>query len=124
MADFPKAAWNTIPALSEFRRERCGWGASAVAQNLVSLQELRNTAGDRWDLSGGAGKQEFPEGWFTVAELLEMRQGVTPGGCLDVFLLDKKKAEHRELEGDLVRKAVKSKQLSRWRVEWKDRELL
>src|ERR1019366_8405406 len=54
----------------------------------VSRQELRNSAGDRWDLSGGAGKQEFPEGWFTAAELLEMRQGVTPGGCLDVFLMD------------------------------------
>jgi hypothetical protein len=89
----------------------------------VSRQELRNSAGDRWDLSGGEGKQEFTEGWFTVTELLEMRQGVTPGGCLDIFLMDKKKAKHLELEDDLVQKALKSKQLSCWRVEWKNLEL-
>lgn len=89
----------------------------------VSRQELRDSADDRWDLSGGEGKQEFKEGWFAVTELLEMRQGVTPGGCLDIFLMDKKKAKHLELEDDLVRKALKSKQLSRWRVEWKDLEL-
>jgi len=89
----------------------------------VSRQVLRNTAKDRWDISGGSGKRDFPEEWFTAAELLEMRQGVTPGGCLDVFLMDKGKAKLLELEDDLVRKAIKSKQLSRWRVEWKDRVL-
>ena len=47
----------------------------------VSRQALRDTADDRWDLSGGAGREEFLENWFTAAELLEMRQGVTPGGC-------------------------------------------
>src|ERR1019366_8784835 len=51
------------------------------------------------------------------------RQGVTPGGCLDVFLMDAKKAEMLGLEAALVRKAIKSKQLSPWRVEWKDRVL-
>jgi hypothetical protein len=89
----------------------------------ISQEALRDSAGDRWDLSGGAGKEEFPESWFTAAELLEMRQGVTPGGCLDVFLMDTKKAKMLGLEGALVRKAVKSKQLSRWRVQWKDRVL-
>ncbi|MGB8481512.1 MAG: hypothetical protein WCE63_22130 [Acidobacteriaceae bacterium] len=52
-----------------------------------------------------------------------MRQGVTPGGCLDVFLMDTKKATMLNLEEALVRKAIKSKQLVRWRVEWKDRVL-
>jgi hypothetical protein len=89
----------------------------------IARQELRDTANDRWDLSGGAGKEVFPEGWFTAAELLEMRQGVTPGGCLDVFLMDNKRAKMLELEDDLVRKAIKSKQLVRWRVEWKDKVL-
>ncbi len=89
----------------------------------ISRQVLRDSAGDRWDLSGGAGKEEFPESWFTAAELLEMRQGVTPGGCLDVFLMDVKKARMLGLEDALVRKAIKSKQLSRWSVEWKDRVL-
>ncbi|MGB9074730.1 MAG: N-6 DNA methylase [Terriglobales bacterium] len=89
----------------------------------VSRQRLRDTAGDRWDLSGGAGRESFSKDWFTAAELLEMRQGVTPGGCLDVFLMDAKKARMLGLEDALVRKAIKSKQLSRWRVEWKDRVL-
>lgn len=89
----------------------------------ISRQTLRDSADDRWDLSGGAGKEEFPESWFTAAELLEMRQGVTPGGCLDVFLMDIKKAKMLGLEDALVRKAIKSKQLSRWRVEWKNRVL-
>src|SRR5208282_43458 len=89
----------------------------------VSRQGLRDTAGDRWDLTGGAGKEEFPESWFTAAELLETRQGVTPGGCLDVFLMDTKKEKTLRLEEALVRKAIKSRQLSRWRVQWKDRVL-
>jgi type I restriction-modification system DNA methylase subunit len=89
----------------------------------VSLEELRNTAKDRWDLSGGEGKEEFSEDWFTAADLLEMRQGVTPGGCLEVFLMDKKKAKLLNLEDDLVRKAIKSKQLKRWCIEWQDRVL-
>jgi hypothetical protein len=91
-----------------------------AAGTRVSRKYLRDTAADRWDLTGGAGKTVFPEGWFTAADLLEMRQGVTPGGCLDVFLMDKNKAELLELEDDLVHKAIKSKQLVRWRVEWKD----
>ena len=89
----------------------------------VQHRRLRDTAADRWDLSGGAGKEEFPEGWFTVAELLEMRQGVTPGGYLDIFLMGKNKAELLQLEEELVHKAIKSKQLERWRVEWKDHVL-
>ncbi|MGC2742768.1 MAG: N-6 DNA methylase [Candidatus Angelobacter sp.] len=89
----------------------------------VSRKDLRDSAADRWDLSGGAGKEAFPDKWFTAAELLEMRQGVTPGGCLDVFLMEMKKAERLELEDNLVRKAIKSKQLAHWRVEWKDRVL-
>ena len=86
----------------------------------VSRERLRATAADRWDISGGAGAEDFPAGWFAAAELLEMRQGVTPGGCLDVFLMDEKRSELLGLEDDLVQKAIKSKQLARWRVEWKD----
>jgi len=89
----------------------------------IELQRLRETAPDRWDLSGSAGKAAFPSNWFTAAELLEMRQGVTPGGCLDVFLMDEKKAGFLGLEDALVRKAIKSKELERWRVDWKDRML-
>jgi hypothetical protein len=51
----------------------------------VSQAELHATANDGWDLSGSEGKEEFPSDWFAAAELLEMRQGVTPGGCLCSF---------------------------------------
>jgi hypothetical protein len=90
---------------------------------LISHKTLRDSAADRWDLTGGAGKAEFPKGWFTAADLLEMRQGVTPGGCLEVFLMDKSKAELLQLEDELVHRAIKSKQLDRWRAEWKDLKL-
>lgn len=89
----------------------------------VSRQELRETADDRWDLSGGEGKEDFAADWFTAAELLEMRQGVTPGGCLEVFLMDENKARLLNLEDELMHKAIKSKQLGRWQVDWKDRVL-
>jgi Eco57I restriction-modification methylase/N-6 DNA Methylase len=89
----------------------------------IELQRLRETARDRWDLSGGAGARAFPPDWFTAAELLEMRQGVTPGGCLDVFLMDEKKARFLGLENALVHRAIKSKELERWCVQWKERML-
>jgi hypothetical protein len=89
----------------------------------VPQARLRETAKDRWDLSGGADVLTFPKEWFNAAELLEMRQGVTPGGCLDIFLMEKRKADLLKLELDLVHKAIKSKQLEPWRVGWKDRVL-
>lgn len=52
-----------------------------------------------------------------------MRQGVTPGGCLDIFLMEEKRAELLKLESDLVHNAIKSRQLERWTVEWKKRAL-
>jgi hypothetical protein len=108
-----------LDKLSRKKRAKVFFAAGAK----VPQESLRKTADDRWDLSGGEGKVEFPSGWFTAADLLEMRQGVTPGGCLDVFLMDTKKSELLNLESELVHKAIKSKQLSRWRVEWKDRVL-
>ena len=108
-----------LSKLSKKRRVKVLFASGA----MVAQQELRDTADDRWDLTGGAGKKEFPKEWFTAAELLEMRQGVTPGGCLDVFLMSKKKADLLELESELVRKAIKSQQLIRWYIEWKDRVL-
>jgi hypothetical protein len=90
----------------------------------VEQARLRATAEDRWDLSGGAPMDSFPEGWFTAAELFEVRQGVTPGNCLDIFLIEQKNADYLGLEHALVHKAIKTKQFERWRVEWRDRVLL
>jgi len=55
---------------------------------------------------------------------LEARQGVTPGGCLEVFLLGEEATKHLKLEEVLVQHAVKSKDLERWSVSWHGRVLL
>ena len=101
-------ARDVLSRLEKKKQARVSFAAGA----RVLQSYLRSTANDRWDLSGGEGRQTFPASWFTAAELLEMRQGVTPGGCLNIFLMDKKKAKLLQLEGDLVRKAIKSKQLN------------
>ena len=69
------------------------------------------------------------EAWFrsadlTVDEVLDIRQGVTPGGCLDVFLMPQEMAGRLGLEPELVHSAVKSKEIDRWSVAWNGRELL
>jgi hypothetical protein len=89
----------------------------------INMRTLRKSAPDRWDLSGGAGEDVFPSDWFTAAELLEMRQGVTPGGCLDLFLMDYKKAEFLGLEEALVHKAIKGVNLRRFYLQWEGRML-
>ncbi len=89
----------------------------------VGLQRFRETAADRWDLSGGTDEAAFPPNWFTAADLLEMRQGLTPGGCLDIFLMDEKKATFLGLEDAVIHKAIKGIELERWRIQWKERML-
>jgi hypothetical protein len=89
----------------------------------IEMQTFRHSASDRWDLTASAGETSFPPEWVAAAELLETRQGVTPGGCLEVFLLDEKTAEFLGLEQALIHKAIKSKELQRWSVEWKGRML-
>jgi hypothetical protein len=109
-----------ISDLGKNKRAKCSFSSGA----RIALATLRSTAKDRWDLSGQASPEDFPEGWFSAAELLEMRQGVTPGGFLEIFLMEQKKAELLELEDDLVHEAIKSKQLVKWKVDWKEQVLL
>lgn len=89
----------------------------------ITQQKLRDTVDDRWDLSDGPTKKEFPEGWFAPLELFEPRQGLTPGAALDVFLMDDKKSELLNLEKELVHKAIKGIELVRWHIQWKGRML-
>lgn len=84
----------------------------------VSVERLRETAKDRWNLAGQSATVELPKDWSTAAGLLEMRQGVTPGGCLDVFLMSKEKAQQLEIEKVLIQRAIKSKKVRRWHVDW------
>jgi len=87
----------------------------------ITLQE---TASSRLNLSPSRVAAETNRNWYTGAELLEARQGVTPGGCLDVFLLDESVTKHLKLEEVLVHHAIKSKDLVRWAVDWHGRVLL
>jgi hypothetical protein len=84
----------------------------------VSQQQLREMAKDRWNLAGSSSTIALIKGSSTAADLLEMRQGVTPGGSLDVFLLTEEESKRLELEEALLHRAIKSKKIQRWRVEW------
>lgn len=89
----------------------------------IPLSQLKATADGRWNLASRESAIEIPLGWLTAADLFEMRQGVTPGGCLDIFLMTEELTRSLELETELVHKAIKSKEVGRWRVEWHGRAL-
>ncbi|MBM3333502.1 N-6 DNA methylase [Candidatus Sumerlaeota bacterium] len=90
----------------------------------VSLAHLRKTAHNRWDLAPTPKIEATQKGWLTADRVLEMRQGVTPGGCLDVFLMSEDKAKQLGFEEELVYRAIKSKEVGRWSVSWSGRILL
>src|SRR5205085_11775270 len=90
----------------------------------VPLSRLRETARDRWDLSAGTDAAKVAgAGWLTAADVLEMRQGVTPGGVLELFLMTEEQARRLGLEETLVHRAVKSKEVERWRLAWTGRAM-
>jgi hypothetical protein len=84
----------------------------------VSIKRLRETAKDRWNLTIEQTSIRVPKDWLTAADLLEMPQGVTPGGCLELFLMPDSTAKSLALEVSLVHKGIKSKEVERWRVHW------
>ena len=98
--------------------------ASFAEGGWIPQTMLQETASSRWNLSPSRVNAKANKDWYTGAELLEVRQGVTPGGCLDVFLLDEPVTKHRKLEKALVHHAIKTKDLARWAVEWRGRTLL
>ena len=104
-----------VAAVGPGRAARATRGFAHSAR--VSLARLRETAADRWDLSG-AEASTLPRDWLTAADVLEMRQGVTPGGLLDIFLLSNERGVELELKHALVQRAVKSKAIERWKVKW------
>lgn len=85
---------------------------------------LKENATKRWSLTSRGGFPELKPGWFSVAEVLEPRQGVTPGGCLDVFLMSEHQALSLKLEMDLIHRAIKTREMERWHVKWEGRVLL
>ena len=68
----------------------------------VKLRRLAETAKDRWNLAPP--RVAAPSGGetLTAADVLDIRQGVTPGGCLDVFLMSQERAKELGLEEELA----------------------
>ncbi len=95
-----------------------------AAATRLPRQLLIDNAAKRWSLVSRDDFPEFKADWFSIADVLEPRQGVTPGGCLDIFLMSEKQASSLKLEPDLVHRAVKTKETERWHVNWEGRVLL
>lgn len=87
-------------------------------------QLLQDTAAKRWNLASRRVVSGFKPGWFSIATILEPRQGVTPGGCLDVFLMSEQQAISLKLEPELVHRAIKTRETERWHIKWEGRVLL
>lgn len=96
-----------------------------ASARTLPLETLAKTAGRRWDLAPvSAFGVKIEEGAFRVSDLFDPRQGVTPGGCLDLFLMDEARAAELRLEVELVHKAIKSREFERWRTSHTGRILL
>jgi hypothetical protein len=109
--------------------ERVSRGRRAVSVGFaraarVKVRSLAESAKDRWNLLPMDTIKASKSGAVTAAEILDARQGVTPGGCLDVFLISDEKASQLRLETELVHKAIKSKEAERWSASWRGRVLL
>ena len=85
---------------------------------------LRERAEGGWDLRPSRGGGKFKPAWLRITDVLEPRQGVTPGGCLDVFLMTEHRAKALGLETSLVHRAIKTRETERWHPQWQGRVLL
>ncbi|MBI5487247.1 MAG: N-6 DNA methylase [Deltaproteobacteria bacterium] len=93
----------------------------------IARQELLRIGGGRWPVgeppSEAVTAVESYEG-SRLLDFIEPSQGVTPGGALDIFLMRSEDAERLKLGEALVRRALKSRELGKWRAEWSGRVLL
>jgi hypothetical protein len=91
----------------------------------IPFSDLKMAGGERWNLSPPSIVQVLGKrGVCRVFDLFDPRQGVTPGGCLEIFLIDEAQAKELHLEKKLVHKAVKSREFERWHTVNTGRVLL
>ena len=95
-----------------------------VVATRLPRQMLVDNSAKRWSLVSKDGFPSFKANWLSIADILEPRQGVTPGGCLDVFLMSDAEASALRLEAELVHRAIKTKETARWHLTWEGRVLL
>jgi hypothetical protein len=84
----------------------------------VPQSTLLADAASRWNLAQNPDRSAPARKWHAAAGLLEVRQGVTPGNALEVFLMDWTAAQHLKLESTLLHKAIKSRDITRWSLNW------
>lgn len=134
----PEGAWKAVPVgqrrlhvvgvIRRVLQEAKENGKSEIdfaIATRIPLANLKTARGERWNLSPPSEVQVLGRrGVFRVFDLFDPRQGVTPGGCLDIFLMDEARAKELILEKKLVHKAVKSREFERWRTAHTGRVLL
>jgi hypothetical protein len=109
---------------SALLRTRPSTTAPRIARLVEIPQvELQRTALTRWVLDAPA-RRGMAGQHASVLEVLEHRQGVTPGGVLELFLLEASQATGLGLESELVREAVKGLYIPTWAVRPQGRILL
>lgn len=99
-------------------------GSSATRRGVhasswtIPQQQLEASAPTRWmiDPARRAGKAKS-RNYLSVADLLEARQGVTPGGALDLYLIPRLESAAHKLEDALAKSAFKSRGIERWLVK-------
>lgn len=89
----------------------------------VPQAQLKSTAPVRWQFDS-AFPVKGPRHPVAISTLLSHRQGVTPGGALDLYLLDGPRAKAAKLETELVRPAIKSRGIRPWMLPDQDLVLL
>jgi len=89
-----------------------------------SRRSLLQDADRGWDLRPVRSGAKFRGDTIRASELLEPRQGVTPGGALDLFLMSEEQAKSLGLEEGLLHRAIKTKETRRWRAGWQGRVIL
>ncbi len=110
-----------ISALAGSRVEASVAFCDAVRQSRATLRE---TVDSGWSLRATQPMLALRPEWFRTTDILQHRQGVTPGGYLSVFLMTTEEAGAHGIERELMRPAIKTIDLDRWRVRNQDRSLL
>jgi hypothetical protein len=95
-----------------------------VIGNKLSHEMLKENAAKRWNLESREDIPELKNGWYSAAEIFEPRQGVTPGGCLEVFLMSEQQSTLLKLEDELIHRSIKTRETNRWHIVWQNRILL
>ena len=92
----------------------------------VSHGRLRETAADRWDLSGTPRISASARDWLTASDVFEPSQGVTPGGpgVLDLVLMPRAAADRLKLDEALLQPVIKSREVTKWHLARPDQVLL